>query len=999
MQNTSTAFKTAVISTQRTLKVQAVLQTADATIYNLGPGDIVAGSLSVDSHCFDDGIELGATVAADCSISLNNADGAWNNIDLDGATLWPYSGLVLPDTTTEYVKLGTFIIDEPGRPYSQLTLQASDRMILLDEPFSAVVLAFPATNAQILAATSVHCNVPLATSITGILNASYSVTTRPTDDITCRDVVGMIALMAAGFARTNRDGELEIVQLPNLSGTIAVEMPVGSRYEGFKQTADPVTVTGITYTDIEETVQLGTADYSLQIDLIPLLQDNRDEILQSIFDVIGGYTYTGFTCPYPGNPAIDPGDSVRHVTMDGKTIVSLVASHNFAHGGKSTMEATAKSQSSMSYKGANARRLSTIAKKIQAVDANLTTYQQTQAQFTDLLTQAMGYFVTEVPQLDGSTIHYEHDHPLLADSVVIYKKTSTTMSWTSDAGAHWYGMTAEGNILARVLTAIGINAEWVHISGASTYAPGYDPSAKETPAGAQAKADAAYASAQSFVNNIASGLQTQIDGSITTFFYAYVPLLTNVPANAWTTTAIKNQHLGDLFYDTSTGYSYRYQLVSTTYSWQRITDTDITTALANAATAQDTADHKRRVFVATPTTPYDIGDLWAGGSAGDLKKCSTARASGAYVAGDWTLASKYTDDTTANTAVTNAATAQTAATNAATVAAAKNKTFYTQPVPPYYIGDIWQKQQVPTAITDIVKCTVTRLTGVYTAADWANAYTLAEIAAMGSTIISGGYIKTSLLDVVNLIAGTLTNTATNPECWATIGQTTIGGIAYYGISIYRRSISATVPVCKLHIGDNGELRLCDKNDVGRFYADDGNTRLYDANAVPRFNADASSVRLFDENGFNRFYADAGTTSLIDSAGKARYSLVANQTFIRSGGTADTYTVIDPEYTKTFIAGVENQKVPFVGNQGFTYKITVVFGKNPHGGYYHSSMIPLPFATLYNITGLTVYILDGTGNQTGTTTVSEISDLGFSVKNESNVLPGQVCYVGFTITRI
>ena len=468
MQNSSTAFKTAISSTKRTLATKAVMQTLDATIYNLGPGDIVAGSLSVDSACFQDGIEHGSAVASDCSISLNNADGAWNNINLDGATLWPYSGIVLPDTTTEYVKLGTFIIDEPGRPYSQLTLQASDRMILLDEPFSAVVLAFPATNLQILQAIGAHCNVPLATSITTILNASYIVTARPTEDITCRDIVGMIALMAAGFARMTRDGELEIVQLPNLSGTIAVEMPVGSRYEGFKQTSDAVTVTGLTYADTDETVQIGTDAYSLQVDQIPILQDNRDTILQSIFAIVGGYTYTGFTCPYPGNPAIDVGDSVRHVTMDGKTIVSLVASHNFVHGGKSTMEATAKSQSSMSYKGANARRLSTIAAKIQTVDTTLTNYQQTQAQFTDLLTQAMGYFTTDELQEDGSTIHYEHDHPLLADSIVIYKKTATTMSWTDDAGAHWYGMSATGNILAKILTVIGINANWINSGQVNT---------------------------------------------------------------------------------------------------------------------------------------------------------------------------------------------------------------------------------------------------------------------------------------------------------------------------------------------------------------------------------------------------------------------------------------------------------------------------------------------------------------------------------------------------
>lgn len=43
---------------------------------------------------------------------------------------------------------------------------------------------------------------------------------------------------------------------------------------------------------------------------------------------------------------------------------------------------------------------------------------------------------------------------------------------------------------------------------------------------------------------------------------------------------------------------------------------------------------KRRVFTATPTTPYDVGDLWLDASV--IKRCTTARASGAYVAGDWT---------------------------------------------------------------------------------------------------------------------------------------------------------------------------------------------------------------------------------------------------------------------------------------------------------------------------------------------------------------------------
>jgi hypothetical protein len=67
--------------------------------------------------------------------------------------------------------------------------------------------------------------------------------------------------------------------------------------------------------------------------------------------------------------------------------------------------------------------------------------------------------------------------------------------------------------------------------------------------------------------------------------------------------------------------------------------------MAQAAAAQDTADNKRRVFTSTPTTPYDVGDLWAQGESGDLMRCKKARATGDYTASDWGKASKYTDDT------------------------------------------------------------------------------------------------------------------------------------------------------------------------------------------------------------------------------------------------------------------------------------------------------------------------------------------------------------------
>lgn len=81
---------------------------------------------------------------------------------------------------------------------------------------------------------------------------------------------------------------------------------------------------------------------------------------------------------------------------------------------------------------------------------------------------------------------------------------------------------------------------------------------------------------------------------------------------------------------------------ATTWHWHEIADSDAVRALQNAAKAQDTADGKRRVFVAKPTPPYEVGDLWAQGSGDgeDILKCKTAKTAGqTFEQADWEAAS------------------------------------------------------------------------------------------------------------------------------------------------------------------------------------------------------------------------------------------------------------------------------------------------------------------------------------------------------------------------
>ena len=140
---------------------------------------------------------------------------------------------------------------------------------------------------------------------------------------------------------------------------------------------------------------------------------------------------------------------------------------------------------------------------------------------------------------------------------------------------------------------------------------------------------------EEYKNDMAS-YKEQLDEKVETWFYNFAPTTQNKPASDWTTDTLKSQHAGDLFYNTSNGYTYRW----TGTAWARIKDNDINTAMTAASKAQDTADGKRTVFTSQPTVPYDEGDLWAsGGDDGKtLMVCVKSRATGSFTSSEWVKA-------------------------------------------------------------------------------------------------------------------------------------------------------------------------------------------------------------------------------------------------------------------------------------------------------------------------------------------------------------------------
>ena len=116
-----------------------------------------------------------------------------------------------------------------------------------------------------------------------------------------------------------------------------------------------------------------------------------------------------------------------------------------------------------------------------------------------------------------------------------------------------------------------------------------------------------------------TAVQQQADKQIVIWFGDAIPTLNNEPASAWLDDLTRSDHLHDVYYNRSyahTGggraYSFERSADGNSYIWAEITDADVLTSLEAANRAQDTADGKRRVFVAQPTREqaYDVGDLW-----------------------------------------------------------------------------------------------------------------------------------------------------------------------------------------------------------------------------------------------------------------------------------------------------------------------------------------------------------------------------------------------------
>ena len=674
---------------------------SDDNVFKIGSANINTLNLSINNFDgkYTDYDFTDATVICYVGIELESEDTS-ALLDTTGDKILDTTGneiIVHKNALIEKIRICTMtVIDTPYQNTTIIELQCEDNMRKFDRDYSASKLRYPATRKQIIQDACKVCGVTLDTL--NFYQDSYQIPARPDDEaLTFRQVIAWVCQIGCQYARCDKYGRLTI-KWYDTEITDANRVTINST-NGFTPNLDDVVITGVQVTEYLESTSeneeassylYGEEGYVLKISENKLIPQGTGEVVASIIgEKCVGMSFRPFETECLTDIVLEAGDAVLITDRKGNKYKSYLTNVVLQPGSFEQISCNAESAARNSSKTYSLVTQAAVDAR-KSVWRERTAREQALQEFKDRLDNSTGVYTTVQTQQDGSQIFYLHDKPTLAESQAVWKMTAEAWGVSTDGGQTWNGgMTVDGDTIVRILNAVGVNADWINAGAITvTDADGniifsVDMDTKSVYLDGSVQIGGGKSLNQTFANylqeskNYSDGklsdyaetvtgslgeLQDQIDGQIETFYYDYEPTLQNKPASDWTTKEERQKHEGDLFFwkpnkETGEGgYAYRFFYDSTVgkWEWVLVQDTDITKALAAAQNAQDTADHKRRVFVTKPQPPYDIGDLWSQSEdeGGDILTCTVSRAKGAsYVQSDWQKLNKYTDDTKAEEAL------------------------------------------------------------------------------------------------------------------------------------------------------------------------------------------------------------------------------------------------------------------------------------------------------------------------------------------------------------
>ncbi|WP_394919027.1 tail fiber domain-containing protein [uncultured Robinsoniella sp.] len=513
MINTSSEYKNAIRINTKTL-IKANITLANKKTISLEGKDFMSGTTRIyDGVSSSGNFDIGSTIINKLNMSLNNMQDEYSTYDFTDAVATVFVGLQLADRV-EWLKKGVFNADDPTSTQSIITLECLDNMAKFDKQYDGK-LSFPASLQTIVNYCCSKCGVILNTN--QFDNYTYRVSKSPfeaNEPITYREILSYCAQIAGCYARCNVDGRLELKwydttafpALDDLDGGNLTDYSSGANIDGGNFTnyssgdsvyggeftdklpyhhiyslssinisTDDVVITGISVTAADgknskgeevtgETVLNGDAGYVLKIENNPLIECGMaSNVANYLGSKIRGMRFRPMNISALSDPSIEAGDCAVVTDRKNNSYYCYITNLTYTMGGYESFSCDAETPARNS-----SQRYSEMTKAVVEARKNtqkqLSQYDLAAQQLGSLMANAVGmYETTTVDEADGSMIRYMHDKPELKDSKIIWKQTIDAFAVSTDGGVTWpYGHDKEGNVLATVLTAIGINADWIN---------------------------------------------------------------------------------------------------------------------------------------------------------------------------------------------------------------------------------------------------------------------------------------------------------------------------------------------------------------------------------------------------------------------------------------------------------------------------------------------------------------------------------------------------------
>lgn len=506
MINTSTAYRKA-LEGNREFRIRDKITFKDGTSLQLSMSDFMEYNIS-ESTSESGKFEIGAAVIKEYSATLKNDDGKFDSYNFEGADIKAIVGLRLADGNWEDLNKGLYRIVSAKASELTIKITAYDSMLFFDTPYSESNLTYPATITQIIQNACTDCQMTFDASTVEL--GSYKVKERPDDDtLTYRDVISYCAQIMGCYAKINHldslsfgwyqfdlfgedlDGGIFDSDTPYSSGDDADGGAFSPWNTGYVYDAgtfynmknihhlhrlteqsintDDISITGIkvcSKTENEEDVEstmYGEEGYVLEISDNPLIQsDGTEAVAAYVGGKIAGNTFRPLSISCQSDPSMEAGDVAYVTDWKQRTYRTAVTNTIFILGGVQKVECTAETPTEKKY-----TKYGAATKLLQKAENNtkrqLSAYDIAVQNLTSLITQSFGVFKTEEVLEDGSTVYYLHNKPNLEDSGTIWKMTADAFAVSTDGGKTWKaGMDSAGNAVVNVLSAIGLNAEWIN---------------------------------------------------------------------------------------------------------------------------------------------------------------------------------------------------------------------------------------------------------------------------------------------------------------------------------------------------------------------------------------------------------------------------------------------------------------------------------------------------------------------------------------------------------